>query len=507
MTRTSVAAVVACLALAGCSVPDAERSDGGPAREERPPWDSSVAAWAPFVARSGIAAPTTPSPGSWEDDADRKGLAVALTQRSALGPLIARWNPDRATEPWTELALDMIAKYKPSPPAASRALALVHVAMHDALVAVAQQKLAHDRLAPALKDAGIAPLAPLEARSSFPSEYTAVAGAAAGVLQRLFPGQGLEYFPRHAEDAARSRVAAGVNWPSDVQAGLAIGRAVAEQVMERARHDGAGLSPPATVPQDMCAWQPTPPSFIDVPLEPGWGEVRPWFLARGDQVRPAPPPSCDSGEFRAQMWDLYHALRSRTPREDAIAFYWADGPDTVSAPGHWNTIALHLAATNALSTAQTARMFAYLNAALHDAAVAVWDAKYHYWTLRPVTWIQQHVDPDFRTPLVAPPFPAYPSGHAGYSGAASAVLAHFLPEESAFVRALASEAALSRFYAGVHVRADNEVGLAMGERVGALAVAAAAADGGWRGSLSGPTAIRLYEPATTPRWAPPPSSR
>ena len=112
-----------------------------------------------------------------------------------------------------------------------------------------------------------------------------------------------------------------------------------------------------------------------------------------------------------------------------IANFWADGEGTVTPPGHWNRIAATVARDRALNRAETARLFAMLNVALADAAIACWECKFRFDVWRPVTAIRNAeqlknpdlvADPDWTPLLVTPPFPSYTSGHSSFSGAAAA---------------------------------------------------------------------------------------
>jgi len=167
---------------------------------------------------------------------------------------------------------------------------------------------------------------------------------------------------------------------------------------------------------------------------------------------------------------VYDVSRVLTGRERRIAARWADGPGTATPAGHWNRIAIRLVEREGLSIRESARLFAALNTAEADAFIAAWDAKYAYWSERPVTAIQRELDPDWRPYLSTPPFPGYVSGHATISGAASEVLASFFPEQASTLRAWAEEAAASRLYAGIHFRSDNERGLVLGRRVAQVAL-------------------------------------
>jgi membrane-associated phospholipid phosphatase len=113
-----------------------------------------------------------------------------------------------------------------------------------------------------------------------------------------------------------------------------------------------------------------------------------------------------------------------------------------------------------------------MSIALADASIASWDAKYTYWTARPIT-----ADPDLDLLFPAPPFPSYPSAHATVSNAAAVALAHAFPQDAADILQLASGAAASRAWAGIHYPIDNDAGLLLGRNVGYLVTAAANEDG------------------------------
>jgi membrane-associated phospholipid phosphatase len=111
-----------------------------------------------------------------------------------------------------------------------------------------------------------------------------------------------------------------------------------------------------------------------------------------------------------------------------------------------------------------------LNTAQADAFIACWDAKYTFWTLRPVTAIRRFIDPSWGSYIVTPPFPSYVSGHSTTSGVASTVLGAFFPYRSGELNAMAEEATVSRLYGGIHFRSDNDAGLDLGRRVGTVAL-------------------------------------
>ncbi|HVL90163.1 MAG TPA: vanadium-dependent haloperoxidase, partial [Actinomycetota bacterium] len=213
------------------------------------------------------------------------------------------------------------------------------------------------------------------------------------------------------------------------------------------------------------------------PAEPKWGGVRPWVLSTGSQVRPAAPPACDSDEYLAAARDVYQASLTLSPRQKEIAQYWAGGPGTETPPGMNLRTAMEETHQRGLSTMREARVLAYAGAVIADAAIAAWDAKFTYWWDRPVTTIRRLWDPNWTSYIGTPPFPGYVSGHSTFSGGTMALLAGFFPDKAVAFKAMATDAAMSRFYGGIHARYDNETGLDMGYAIASLALARAATDG------------------------------
>jgi hypothetical protein len=365
-------------------------------------------------------------------------LAVLVLATAALCPSStgAQRSLDRPVGQWIVVALDEIAAHRVDPPHASRLLATLSVAMQEAVV----------RSEPTA------------------SGDAAVDGAASRVLAYFFQDEsgrfhGLAERAQHA--AADSRVGRG----------FALGRQTGEELVARAESDGADAVFTGTIPVGPEYWVPTPPGLLP-PLLPRWGEVRPWNIRDPAAFRPPQPPRPGEPAFEADLQEVYHVSQTLTPEQREIALFWADGPGTFTPPGHWNAIALELVRAHALDTAAAARVFAVLNTAEADAFICLWDTKYTYWSLRPVTAIRREIDPDWSPLITTPPFPSYVSGHSGASGAAATVLSAFFPADAAQLHAWAAEAAGSRLYAGIHFRTDNEVGLALGTSVGEAALAA-----------------------------------
>lgn len=459
------------LVVGGC----AGRAAPGPAGAPHPePRAGSWKTW--VVSPAKVRVPPPPTGAAAEAEADELSK-LASQPATTVTQSVRRWAKDPITKPWADLNLELVAFGVKDPPRASRAYALTSVAMYDALVATWHWKYVYDRKPPRVR-ASISPPGP---DPSYPSEHAAVAGAASRVLAHLFPDQPAARFDHLAEEAATSRVLAGANYRSDVEAGLELGRAVGEAVVARARTDGAdrpwdGKRPPG-IGRGPAHWEP-PPGTVVPPTAPLAGTWRTWVLASGDQLRPPPPPAYGTPELTAAAREVMDVKAALTPEQERIARFWAGGQGTSLPPGLWIEVAFVYARASHLTAPRAARALALLAVAEADAGVAVWDAKYAYWSPRPVNAIRAlGLDAAWVPLLATPPFPSYVSGHAGYSGAASEVLAYLFPDSAKDFRAKAEEAALSRLFSGIHYRFDNDAGLDLGRQVGRLVVDRAETDG------------------------------
>ncbi|MGH2532440.1 MAG: phosphatase PAP2 family protein [Thermomicrobiales bacterium] len=426
-------------------------------------------AWRPWLLASADevrpAAPGAPT------RAERDELGALQARRSGeTRAMVARWNDRPAVLPWTDRALALITEHKPSPVRAGRALALLHVAISDAVIAAADAQAFYGRPAPASPAPGRAPLAAAE-QSSFPSAHAAVAGAAAGVLADLFPEAAAE-LTRLEEEAATSRLWAGVNYRSDVDAGLAIGRVVAAKADARGRADGSDAVWDGSRPTGDGAWEPTPPAFIEHPLDPLAGTWQTWVLPSGDALRPMPPPTWDSPFWQAELAAVQDAVARRTPEQEAAVHFWAGGPGTVTPAGLWIETARDLIVRDGLDLPHAARVLALTSVAIYDAFVCCWDAKFAFWYARPVT-----ADPNLNVLIPTPPFPSYTSGHSTISAAGATILGFLFPADAVDLAAKAAEAKDSRLWAGIHYPIDNEVGATGGAIVGRLVADYARSDG------------------------------
>jgi membrane-associated phospholipid phosphatase len=375
---------------------------------------------------------------------------------------------------WNSAALAAIKAGRTTPPQAARALAILHVAIYDAVNGITQT---HEPYFVTGKAAGVA------------SVEAAASAAAHRVLIALYPARQMQFDELHMSILAR--IADG---PSQ-RVGVAWGESVAEAILDFRSGDHSDAVVPYAPTPGVGFWVPTPPAFAPA-LLPQWPMVTPFAMTSGDQFRPPAPPSLDSERWISD-YNLTKDLGSmssttRSIEQTAIARFWADGAGTVTPPGHWNTIAQDVAGQQGTTLEQNARLFALLNIAEADAAIISWDCKYKFEFWRPVTAIRNgDLDPPVETEkdagwtplLVTPPFPEYTSGHSTFSGAAAAVLAAFFGGDMPFTTesddlpgvvrsfssftAAAQEAGMSRIYGGIHFLSANEAGLASGALLGA----------------------------------------
>jgi membrane-associated phospholipid phosphatase len=384
--------------------------------------------------------------------------------------LVATWGTGPAIFPWSTLAGELFTEFMIGGMPQGRFMAHLHTAMYDAVIAAWDAQVAHARPSPGATSDQITPLPGVDPdRPSFPSEHAAVAGAAAVVLTYLLPDAEPGRFDALATEAAQSRLVAGAAFRSDVEAGLALGKAVGEKAVARAKGDGSDAKwDPATKPTGPGIWEPTPPGFVETPVNPLAGSWETWLLDGGDQVRPAAPPAYGSPAWQAEIDVVKDIAANLTFEQARAATWWGTASPFMLFTG-W---AEELIDKEGTDLPYAARILAYMHAAIADAVIAVWDAKYTWWTARPITEI-----PELKPLLVTPPYPAYPSGYSSVVGSASTVLGHFFPEAADDLIARAAEAAASRAWAGIHYVIDDDTGLAMGRQVGRLAVSVALDDG------------------------------
>lgn len=353
-------------------------------------------------------------------------------------------------------------------PQIQRTLAMVHLAMFDAVNAIERDYKPYLRL----------PKAPFNA-----SAEAAAAGAAYGVMVRLFPAQQAVFAV-----TLTSSLAGVPNGPARTD-GLAFGEKVA-QAMYDARLDDNILTPgPPFVngsePGEYQLTTPGPPA----PVNTGARSWVPFAMRSASQFRPDGPPSLTSKRYAR---DLNETMRlggsvsdERTIDQDEVARW-----HTEMAQFQFNRIACAEIENDGRSLLEHARLFALLNMAMADAGTAVFDAKYTYLFWRPSTAIRNadrdgnpdtDFDPGWTPFLTTPPHPEYPAAHGAVQGAGARVLTGYFGRHHAFettsptvpgvVRAYSSfnhfarEGAAARIFGGMHFRNSLAVGSRQGREV------------------------------------------
>jgi hypothetical protein len=424
---------------------------------------------------------------------------------------------------WNKLSLDAAATDAASgapeqlgPGRTARALAIVHIAMFEALIAA---------------DGGYQSYVGIPPGPSSMSRSTAVAQAAHDTLASLFPAQLMTF-----DDALAADLALVEDGAKETN-GIAVGQTAASAILGMRFGDGSQIPEPVVGVGFMTNpnpgfWRPDPVSMIPIALGAFWGQVVPFALTTADQFMAPPPPGLTDtaytiayDEVKTVGGDTITTPSIRTPDQTVAGIYWAyDGsPDIGTPPVLYNQIACVIGTQQGLGDLEFARLLALVNVAMADAGIACWQSKYAYQFWRPVTAIRES-DPGTGptmlgdgnaatigdltyTPLGAPasnqmsgvnftpPFPAYPSGHATFGCAVFQVLRRFfatdniaftfvsdefdgvatdnmgnprplLPRSFQNLTQAEDENGQSRIYLGIHWSFDRTAGITQGHQVG-----------------------------------------
>ena len=398
----------------------------------------------------------------------------------------------------------------------SRALAIVHIAIFDAVNAIAGGYKSYTGLSSARDET---------------SMDAAIAQAAHDTLVALFPSQRASFGERLDEDLSR------IQDHREKTNGINLGRRAAAAILALRANDGSQHAEPRVgieyiTSDEPGRWRQDPISLIPLALGALWGGVRPFVLQSADQFRAPPPPALNSEEYAAAFDEVKRlggdgviTPTKRKAEQTMIAIYWGyDGtPGLGTPPRLYNQIAVQIADQKGSDADEVARLLAFVNVAMADTCIAVWESKYFYDFWRPVTGIREADqgtgptgagdgnpatvgDPtctplgapasNFKapTPDFTPPFPAYPSGHAGFGGALLGILRKFyrtddiaftflsdefngvsrdndgtvrplVPRSFSSLSEAEEENGQSRIYLGIHWTFDKTDGIAQGRQV------------------------------------------
>jgi hypothetical protein len=418
---------------------------------------------------------------------------------------------------WNAVALDAVKNDaalayvpdQPGPSAAARALAIMHVAIYDAVMNIDR------RYAPYLYNSIATPGMSMDA---------AIGAAAHDTLAALYPQQTPMF------DAALAQAMAGQpQWK--IKSGLAMGHKIADAMMDSRADDGA-VDDMSFIPGDQPGeWRPDPLHPTQIAWGPNWGDVDPFVMHSSADFAVPPVPAMTSqaysdayNEVKALGGDGVITPTARTAEQTEIAIFWGyDGtPGLGTPPRLYNQATRVIAQQKHNTEVENARLFALVNLALADAGIASWDTKYleNFW--RPINAIRESDpgtgptglgdgnpstvgDPTW-TPLGAPndngggtnftpPFPAYTSGHATFGAAAFTAIRRFYGtdnisftlgsdefngitvDQNGQVRPVVTrhysslsqaieENGISRIYLGIHWRFDMTAGIAQGTAIG-----------------------------------------
>ena len=374
-----------------------------------------------------------------------------------------------------------------TPPVQARAFGYMGLALYEAVVAGMPD---HQSVASQLNGVGPVPQA-----KGIPYNWSLVANAALAEVMRGLWGDQTNMAAANVSDlngleaSLESQYGAGVP-PGIEKQSIDFGRSVGAAVYATSRDDGGDRSYntnfPAsyTPPTGPAFWAPFPAT--QVAMQPFWAAtVGTFALSNAAECDPGPPPAYSedpNSAFYGEANTDYQLSQHLTPEQTTIARYWADGPGTISGPGHALAIVNEIVMQQNANLAQAAEAYARAGIADADALTAIWQAKYQYNLIRPVTYIRRVIDPNWLPLLPTPPFPEYVSAHSGQSAAVASTLealfgdhvafvdhAHdadgFLPRSFDRIFAAAEEAGISRIYAGIHFQSGNVNGRALGQCV------------------------------------------
>ncbi len=356
---------------------------------------------------------------------------------------IKYWNAGAPSYRWNQIAPKLIDQ---KPEVLLRIpTAWMNIAIYDATILAWKEKKKYKRNRPGFYDPSLKSLIDVPLTYSYPCEHAVTAAAAAYVLAYFFPEK-TDSILQLAHAASQSRIDAGVQFPSDTEAGWILGEQVAKQIIEKAKLDGSSKVWDGHMNKDPKKW--TGPYPMGITL----ATCTPIVLRSPDQFRPAPPP--DFEKEMKELKDFKQTFKSRS-----LAFFWANN----GGFDFWSDEAAKKMFEYRMmdDAPAVARIYAILHTAYRDAAIAIFDAKYEYWGIRP-----SQLDSTYKPMIATPPFPGYPSGHALGAGTTSTVMEYFFPADAKYFQQLAQDCADSRFYAGIHFKTDNETGLQMGKNIG-----------------------------------------
>jgi hypothetical protein len=294
--------------------------------------------------------------------------------------------------------------------------------------------------------------------------------------------------------------------PNNVLANsISFGEAVAKHILAWAAKDNYKETrsfPKYSVDDEEGTWKPTPPAYIRA-VEPHWNEMRTFIIDSAQQFKPlhsTPFSKNINSDFYKQAMEVRNVGIKLTPQQKEVANFWDCNPfkmnikghvmfaiKKISPGGHWVNIARLACKKVNANFVQSAEAYACLCITLADGFISCWDEKYRSNVIRPETYINEYIDENWVPLLQTPPFPEYTSGHSVVSAASAIMLTKLFNEDFSFAdsserefglpvrpfksfKQAAQEAAISRFYGGIHYINSIKNGLAEGDEIGSFIV-------------------------------------
>lgn len=315
------------------------------------------------------------------------------------------------------------------------------------------------------------------------SQDAAAAAAAHRILVHYFPAQ-----QGSLDGDLTSSLAAIADTPANISAGVAVGEAAAQALINARASDGLLANFPYTPPVGPGFYQLTPPAFAP-PITPWLGQMVPFTMSGAAQFFPDEGPDT----LNSQQWiDDYNQVMTlgasnskvRTPQQTEIGLFW-----TEHTGQQYGRAFRNLATQSGLNTSDTARLMAMLWAGFADSSIGCWNAKFFFSFWRPVTAIRAGggnpaltADPNWSPLVSTPAHPEYPSAHGCVTGAVSAILEGYFgtPNLHFSVDSLVThtthnftstldlmhEVEVARIYSGFHYHHSVIQGRVLGIKVG-----------------------------------------
>jgi hypothetical protein len=377
-----------------------------------------------------------------------------------------------------------------SPPVSSRTYAYISIAGYEAAL---DTNTGYKTLSTQLKG--------LKPSPTPPGEYSAAIAAVHAILTvgkaLVISEEKINEFYKTITNELRS---SGI--PAEIyDRSIAYGQSIAKHILEYASKDNykeTRAMSRYSLNENISTWKPTPPTYMKA-VEPHWNKIRPFLMDSAQQFKPLTAIQF-SQDKNSHFYKDALAVRDiglkLTNEQKEIASFWDCNPfkmnqnghvmyasKKISPGGHWMHIAAQACRKNSANVMESLEAYACLSITIADAFISCWDEKYRSEVIRPETYINQYIDNAWMPFLQTPPFPEYPSGHSVVSTASAVMLEKIFGSNFAYADSTelefgipvrnfnsfaqaAEEAAISRFYGGIHYMPAIKNGCDEGRAIG-----------------------------------------